>query len=83
MALKKNGDQSQIKGAAGSVQQAGPYINIAYMLIASIAMMGAIGWWLDSVFEISPALTVSGILGGFFLGMYTLFKMLKKLEKKD
>ena len=83
MTHKKTGDRSQIKDAAGSVQKAGPYINIAYMLIASIAMVGALGWWLDSVFEIFPALTVSGILAGFFLGMYSLFKMIKKLEKKD
>jgi len=74
---------SQIRGAASSFQKAAPYINISYVLIASMAMFGVLGWWLDKQFLTKPLLTVSGILGGLFLGLYNLYKVIKKLEKQS
>ncbi len=74
---------SPIKGAATSFQKAAPYINISYVLIASIAMLGAIGWWVDKNIKSSPVFFIIGVLGGFFLGLYNLFKVVKKLESQD
>jgi F0F1-type ATP synthase assembly protein I len=79
----KSNDSSQLKSAAGSFQKAAPYINITYVLLASILMMGALGWWLDSLFSTRPILVVIGVLSGLFLGFYNLFKVVKKLDKKD
>jgi F0F1-type ATP synthase assembly protein I len=76
-------NQSQLKGVAGSFQKAAPYINISYVLIASMAMLGALGWWLDQEFMTRPLLTVLGILFGLFLGLYNLFKVISKMEKED
>jgi F0F1-type ATP synthase assembly protein I len=80
--VKSNGS-SQLRGAASSYQKAAPYINISYVLIASIAMLGALGWWLDDQFSTKPLLTIFGILGGLFLGFYHLFKVIKKLDKSS
>jgi F0F1-type ATP synthase assembly protein I len=80
--VKSNGS-SQLRGVAGSFQKAAPYINISYVLIASMAMLGVLGWWLDSQFLTKPLLTVLGILGGLFLGLYNLFKVISKMEKED
>lgn len=71
-----------VKGAAGSFNKAAPYINIAYVLLASILMSGAIGWWLDDYFSTRPLYIIIGIIGGLFLGFYNLYKMVKKLEEK-
>ena len=83
MKLQKSDSSSQIKGAAGSFQKAAPFINISYVLIASIAMLGVLGWWLDNYFMTKPILTVLGILSGLFLGLYNLFKIVSKMEKED
>jgi F0F1-type ATP synthase assembly protein I len=83
MTPKDSDRVSSIKGAASSYQKAAPYINISYVLIASIAMLGGIGWWLDSNFASSPVFFIFGILGGLFLGFYNLFKVVKKLENRD
>jgi F0F1-type ATP synthase assembly protein I len=48
-----------------------------------MAMLGVLGWWLDSQFLTKPLLTVLGILGGLFLGLYNLFKVISKMEKED
>jgi len=80
---KDSNRSSPIKGAAASFQRAAPYINISYVLIASIAMLGAIGWWVDKKISSSPAFFIVGVLGGFFLGLYNLFKVVKKLESQD
>jgi F0F1-type ATP synthase assembly protein I len=74
---------SQLKSAANSIKKAAPYINISYVLIGSIAMLGVLGWWLDAHLLTRPLLTVFGILGGLFLGLYNLFKVVKKLDKKN
>jgi F0F1-type ATP synthase assembly protein I len=83
MVSGKLDNSSQFKRAAHSFQKAAPFINIAYVLIASIVMMGAAGWWLDYIFETKPLLTVFGILGGLFLGLYHLYKVVKKMEKDN
>jgi len=74
---------SQLRGAAGSFQKAAPYINISYILFASMAMLGVLGWWLDKQFLTKPLLTVFGILGGLFLGLFNLYKVVKKLDKQS
>jgi len=83
MKSEKSNGSSQLRGAAGSLQKAAPYINISYVLIASMAMLGVLGWWLDNQFLTKPLLTVLGILGGLFLGLYNLFKVISKMEKED
>ena len=83
MESKDSKRSSSIKGAATSIQKAAPYINISYVLIASIAMLGAAGWWVDKIITSSPLFFILGVLGGFFLGLYNLFKVVKKLESQD
>jgi F0F1-type ATP synthase assembly protein I len=83
MESKDSKHSSSIKGAATSIQKAAPYINISYVLIASIAMFGAAGWWVDKKLTSSPLFFILGVLGGFFLGLYNLFKVVKKLESQD
>ena len=80
--VKPNGS-SQLRGTASSFQKAAPYINISYVLIASMAMFGVLGWWLDAQFITKPLLTVLGILGGLFLGLYNLYKVIKNQEKQS
>ena len=46
-------------------------------------MLGALGWWLDGQFLTKPLLTVFGILGGLFLGLYNLYKVVSKMEKDN
>jgi F0F1-type ATP synthase assembly protein I len=83
MKSAKSDDSSQLRGVTGSFQKAAPYINISYVLIASIAMLGLLGWWMDKQFMTKPLFTVSGILGGLFLGLYNLFKVIKKMENAN
>ena len=77
----KSDVSSQLRGTASSFQKAAPYINISYVLIASMAMLGVLGWWLDDQFSTKPLLTVLGILGGLFLGFFNLYTVIKKLDK--
>ena len=83
MESKDSKRETPVKGAAASFQKAAPYINISYVLIASIAMLGGIGWWVDEKITSSPLFFIIGVLGGFFLGLYNLFKVVKKLESQD
>ena len=83
MKSKDSDRVSTLKGAASAFQKAAPYINISYMLIASIAMLGGIGWWVDRKTASRPLFFILGVLGGLFLGLYNLFKVIKKMENKE
>jgi F0F1-type ATP synthase assembly protein I len=76
-------DPLPIRSLANSYKKAQPYINISYVLIGSIAMLGALGWWIDRRSGSTPLFFIIGVLSGFFLGLYNLFKVIKRLEKRD
>ena len=79
---KQNQDnqRSQISNLSIAYKKAVPYLNLAYVLIASILMMGAIGWFGDKYFQTKPVLTIIGIFSGLGLGFYNFFKSIDRLE---
>ena len=80
---RKDDHGSQISGIASAYKKAIPYLNLVYVLIASILMIGALGWFADLYFETRPAFTLIGILVGLGVGIYGFFKSLKQLEEKN
>jgi len=81
---KKQKDQeSQISNLSSAYRKGAPYLNLVYVLIASIFMIGALGWFLDKYFQTRPAFTIIGIFAGLVIGFYSFFKSLKQLEEKN
>ena len=80
---KQNQDKkrSQLSNLSVAYRKAVPYLNLAYVLIASILMMSAIGWFGDKYFQTKPVLTIIGIFSGLGLGFYNFFKSIERLEK--
>ena len=76
---EKNSNFSELVSA---YRKAAPYINSVYTILASIALFGLIGWWLDGYFDSKPVLIICGLMVGFFVGFYSFFRGLSKLEKK-
>jgi len=79
----KQKDESQISGLTNAYRKAVPYINVVYVLISSILMMGALGWFGDKYFQTKPVLTILGIFSGLGLGFFNFFKSIERLEKKN
>jgi F0F1-type ATP synthase assembly protein I len=78
---EQNDQRSQISNLSETIRKAVPYLNLAYVLIASILMVGALGWFGDRYFQTKPVLTILGIFLGLGIGFYSIFKSLKHLEK--
>ena len=81
---KQNQDnqESQLTNLSIAYKKALPYLNLAYVLIASVLMMGAMGWFGDKYFQTKPLLTIIGIFSGLGVGFYNFFKSIKRLEKR-
>jgi F0F1-type ATP synthase assembly protein I len=81
---QNNEDQdSQFSNLSSAYRKAMPYLNLVYVLMASIIMIGALGWFIDDYFQTKPLYTIIGIFAGLGLGFYSFFKGLKQLEEKD
>lgn len=78
---KQQNQESQVSNLMSAYKKAIPYLSLVYVLIASILMIGALGWFLDDYLETRPVLTVIGIFAGLGIGFYSFFKSLKQLEE--
>ena len=80
---EKNNQDLPLSGLSNAYRKAAPYLNLVYVLIASILMLGAIGWFSDQFFQTKPLFTVFGLFTGLGIGFYVFFKSLKQLEEKN
>ena len=78
--MKQNDD---LKGLAGAIRAAGPYVNASYTLIAAIAMFGLAGWWLDSRYNTEPLFLIIGLFFGLGIGFYSFIKVMINTEKSE
>ena len=80
---KQDDQEPQISNLSNAYRKAVPYLNLVNVLIASILMIGALGWFLDEYIQTRPAFTIFGIFAGLGVGFYSFFKSLKQLEEKN
>jgi len=72
--------ESNLSNLSIAYKKAMPYINLVYVLLASIVMFGVIGWFGDKYLHSKPIFFVLGLFLGFGIGFYSFFKSLKQLE---
>ena len=65
-----------LKAMQESIQRAGPAATAGYTLIASILLMGGIGYALDAWRGTSPWFLVSGLLVGLLVGFFELARII-------
>ncbi|MCB0283263.1 MAG: AtpZ/AtpI family protein [Calditrichaeota bacterium] len=73
-------DQKQVNSAFA---QAGPYLNIAYFFIGSMAVLGVSGHYLDKFLSWHFTGVLIGLFLGLILGFYHMYKVINQLENKD
>lgn len=56
-------------------------VDFGYMLLASILLLGFIGWWVDKRYGTTPWFMVAGGALGIAVGFNSLFRRLNLLEK--
>lgn len=61
------------KGASGA-SDLGRYAGLGVQFAASMALMGALGWWLDGKFGTSPWLLITGVFAGAVGGFIALLR---------
>jgi F0F1-type ATP synthase assembly protein I len=58
-------------------------MDFGYTLLASVGVLGWIGWWLDNRYGATPWFMLGGIALGLATGFNSLFRRLNLLEKKE
>ena len=80
---KQDNRGSQLSNFSIAYRKAMPYINLVYVLLASIIMFGALGWFGDKYFQTKPFFLIIGLFLGLGIGFYSFFKSLKQIEKHN
>ena len=70
------------KKIAESYREIGPYLGLGTQLAATIILLFFFGRWLDNIFDISPALTITFSFLGGFAGIYNFIKTVLRLNEK-
>lgn len=60
------------------VRQSGPAAAASYTLLASVLLLGALGYFLDQYFDSSPLFILLGLGLGIVIGFYELAKAVFK-----
>jgi F0F1-type ATP synthase assembly protein I len=77
---ERKNKQKQINSAFA---QAGPYLNIAYFFMGSMAVLGFVGYKLDQYFNFRFLFLLTGLFLGLVLGFYHMFKVIRQIEKNN
>ncbi len=83
--MKQNNQKSKNRQSLDihkAFQAAAPYLNMAYVMIGSILILGYLGYYLDKKLQTSPFLLLVGVFLGFGLSIYNLIKVIKETERK-
>ena len=57
-----------------TAMELGRYAGLGLQFAASLALFGALGWWLDSRLSTDPWLMILGMLGGAALAFVSLLR---------
>ncbi len=68
---------------AEAYRKLAPYLNIGYVMAASIALLTWLGYLLDKKWDTFPWFTIIGAVLGITVGFYNFFKTVFLLNKKD
>ena len=74
---KKRADRSGF----ASLREYSPYLTLGFQLAAAVVVFTLIGAWLDSRWDTSPWLLLSGLLLGSVGGFVKFFKTIAQLER--
>ncbi len=80
--MKTNNKNKQQLDIHKAFQAAAPYLNMAYVMIGSILILGYLGYYLDKKLQTSPLLLLVGVFLGFGLSIYNLIKVINHSDRK-
>lgn len=62
------------KSLTGAGQDFGRYAGLGLQFVLTLVLLGALGWWLDSLWGTGPWLLVTGILLGSVVAFITIVR---------
>lgn len=69
-------------GKSNIIAELAPYLSLGTQMTATIAVLGFVGWFLDSQFESSPLWTIVGLVVGSIAGLYGFLRQVSVLQRK-
>ncbi len=79
----KNRNKEFQKEVNSSFSKAGPYLSIVYFFMASILILGFIGYKADQYFNFDFVFLLTGLFSGFALGFYNMYKVISGLNNNS
>lgn len=69
--------------AGGRWRELAPYANLGMTIAVALVGCGAVGWWLDHRLHSSPVGLLCGLLLGFAVALWEIWKVVRKLNRRE
>jgi F0F1-type ATP synthase assembly protein I len=70
------------KPTAESLRDFGRYAGLGLQFVVTLALLGGLGWWLDTRFHSSPWLLVAGVLIGAIVAFIAIVRSVPPARRK-
>lgn len=75
-------DTSDSRKQHSIYRELAPYFSLGYQLIASAALLGGAGWWIDAEFHTQPLWFAIGLGLGCAVGLVSVIRTALQSDKK-
>ncbi|MCB0275585.1 MAG: AtpZ/AtpI family protein [Calditrichaeota bacterium] len=67
----------------GVGKDVGPYLALGWQFLASMGLLGFLGHWADLHYQTAPWGLFAGVVVGFAIGFYNVFRIILTNSKKS
>jgi F0F1-type ATP synthase assembly protein I len=72
-----------VQSKTSAMQQAAPYLGLGVQLASTVLISGAIGYWIDIEYAMTPIGVLAGVVIGSVVGLVQFLRTVQRLARRE
>ncbi len=72
-----------VQSKTSAMQQAAPYLGLGVQLASTVLICGAIGYWIDIEYAMTPIGVLAGVVIGSVVGLAQFLRTVQRLARRE